>query len=418
MTHMALEWELQVNGISRQKGTSGPLTIAPRQATLLRLPVRWPAGDTNEIYLRLRYRQITRPNRPPVSGHSTSPITQPGPVLAEEQLLVQTPAGNTLEVRPDGELTFTDVNDTFTILSPLIHIEFNKQTGWMQRYAANGAVLLTDTPVLKSNFWRPGAPGDTATAWQEASHDAHLQLFSTSTGNTMIIVRAEYTLPATSCLLHVSYTINANGEMLIGQQLEADSTQKGWPLPCFGMRWLLPADHDSIEYYGPGETNDSASLHDSKSADTAINDSTSPRDSVRLHAPWIGIYHYTVGQQPASPDSHQRNSAMIADIPEGYGRVGPWRSRPDEVLNAIRWIRIVGPGGSGLLLSADSTLLNAGVLQTAPSVVLYIDSRQAAATGIPGDNRQVSYGLPYGNYRCTYKISPISLHKATVTGHP
>ena len=101
----------------------------------------------------------------------------------------------------------------------------------------------------------------------------------------MIIVRAEYTLPATSCLLHLSYTINAKGEMLVGQQLEADSTQKGEALPCFGMRWLLPADYDSIEYYGRGRMADS---------------------------PWTGIYHDTAGK-PSSPDSHQRNIPMVTD---------------------------------------------------------------------------------------------------------
>jgi beta-galactosidase len=314
-------------------------------------------------------------------------------MLAEEQLLVQAPAGNTPEVFPDGDLTFTDENDTFTIRSPLIRIEFNKQTGWLQRYEVNGAVLLTDTPVLKSNFWRPfghspsgaealgggrqglapGDAGDSALAWKEASDDPHLQLFSTSTGSTMIIVRAEYTLPATSCLLHLSYTINAKGEMLVGQQLETDSTQKGEALPCFGMRWLLPADYDSIGYYGLGRTAD---------------------------APWTGIYRDTVGK-PSSPDSHQRNIPMDTDP-----------------ITAIRWIRITGPDGSGLLVTADSTFLNAGALPTTPSIQLLIDSRQPAAAGIPGDNGRISYGLPYGNYRCTYKVRPIISHHAAVTGHP
>jgi beta-galactosidase len=334
---------------------------------------------------------------------------------------VQTPAGNTPEVLPDGDLTFTDENDTFTIRSPLIRIEFNKQTGWLQRYEVNGAVLLTDTPVLKSNFWRPfghspsgaeapgggrqglapgdagdtaGDAGDTAIAWKEASHDPHLQLFSTSTGSTLIIVRAEYTLPATSCLLHLSYTINAKGEMLVGQQLEADSTQKGEALPCFGMRWLLPADYDSIEYYGLGRTADSTN------PDAALSDSTNPYDPIRLHAPWTGIYHDTVGK-PSSPDSHQRNTAMVTDP-----------------ITAIRWIRITGPDGSGLLVTSDSTLLNAVALPTTPSVMLHIDSRQPAAAGSSGDNRRISYGLPYGNYRCTYKVSPIIYHRAAVSRHP
>ena len=370
LTNLKLEWALEVNGSLHQKGATGSLSVTPQHTLLVHIPARLPGGDSNEIFLRLRCLRI------PPKVLPALPI-----VLSEEQLLVKAPAGNTPEVRQDGDLTFTDENDTFTIHSPLIHIEFNKQTGWLQRYEANGAVLLTDTPVLKSNFWLPGAAGDTA--WQEASHDPHLQLFSTSTGNTMIIVRAEYTLPATSCLLHVSYTINAKGEMLVGQQLEADSTQKGEALPCFGMRWVLPADYDSIEYYGLERTARDSS-RDSTHPGVAISDSTNPPDSIRLHAPWIGTYHDTV----------------------------------DHLITAIRWIRISGPEGNGLLVTADSTLLNAGTLQTTPSVLLHIDSRQPAAPGIPGDNRRLSYRLPYRNYRCTYKISPIISHHATATSHP
>ena len=412
LTNLKLEWALEVNGSLRQKGTTGSLSVAPHHTSLIHIPARLPGGDTNEIFLRLRCLRVPLPSsgavKPRVVGEQIKVFPPLPIVLSEEQLLVQTPAGNMPEVRPDGDLTFTDENDTFTIHSPLIHIEFNKQTGWLQRYEAGGAVLLTDTPVLKSNFWRsfdsPHSAADSV--WLEASHDPHLQLFSTSTGNTMIIVRAEYTLPATSCLLHVSYTINAKGEMLVGQQLEADSTRKGEALPCFGMRWLLPANYGSIEYYGPGRTRGAISpnavVSDSAGPDADAGDSSTPRDSIRLHAPWVGIYHDTVGD-PSSPASHQRNQAMIT---------------------AIRWIRITGPDGSGLLITADSTLLNTGAMPSAgtmtitPSVLLRIDSRQPAAPGIPGDNHQLSSGLPYGNYRCTYKVSPISSHQAAVTSHP
>jgi beta-galactosidase len=380
---LKLEWALEVNGLLRQKGATGSLSIAPQHASFVHIPARLPGGDSNEIFLRLRCLRIPLPSsgavRPRVAGERPK-------VLLEEQLLVLAPAGNAPEVLPDGNLTFTDENDTFTIRAPLIRIEFNKQTGWLQRYEVNGAVLLTDTPVLKSNFWRPygrqspaaGDTSDTDSAWKEASHDPHLQLFSTSTGSALIIVRAEYTLPATSCLLHLSYTINAKGEMLVGQQLEADSTQKGEALPCFGMRWLLPADYDSIEYYGRGRMADS---------------------------PWTGIYHDTAGK-PSSPDSHQRNIPMVTDP-----------------ITAIRWIRITGPDGSGLLVTGDSALLNAGamasagMMSSAAPVLLLIDSRQPAAAGIPGDNRRISYGLPYGNYGCTYKVSPIISHHAALTSH-
>src|SRR6202000_1106561 len=120
-------------------------------------------------------------------------------------------------IRQNGQLSFADGPDTFIIRSPLIHLEFNKQTGWLQHYEVKGAVLFDDRLGLRADFWLAG-DYDTSTEsapWRSASNHPHLQLFSISTGSELVIVRTEYTLPETACLLHLSYTINASGQMLV-----------------------------------------------------------------------------------------------------------------------------------------------------------------------------------------------------------
>jgi beta-galactosidase len=291
-----------------------------------------------------------------------SVTTRMGPVIAEAQLLLKASTGNDLVIRPAGELSFTDTNDIFTIQSPAIHLEFNKQTGWLQRYTVKGAVLLDDTAGLRSVFWLPG--GDSAEPWLEATRDPRLQLFSTSTGSEMVIVRAEYTLPPTSCLMHLSYTVNALGEVGIEQSLESDSTQKGWPLPCFGMQWALPAGFDSIAYYGLG---------------------VRQPDSVRPAATRIGIYRQLLSAPP-SPDTHSRGMTTAT---------------------AIRWWKITGPGHSGLLITADSSLFNGSALHASP-ILLNIYYRQPATASAFDDAPGLSFHLPYGNYRYGYKVTPVT----------
>ncbi|HXB94309.1 MAG TPA: hypothetical protein VNU70_04085, partial [Puia sp.] len=117
-----------------------------------------------------------------------------------------------------------------------------------------------------------------------------------STGSQLVIVRTEYTLPEVSCLLHMSYTINAAGDMLIGQSLEADSSKHAPPLPCFGMNWILPAGLDSVVAYAP--------LTDS---------SLSPE-----------LFHTTVRMIPPTP---------------------------------IRWLTIIRKDGKGIRFVADSSFL-------------------------------------------------------------
>jgi beta-galactosidase len=283
-----------------------------------------------------------------------------GPVIAEAQLLLKAPTANDLVIRPSGELSFTDTNDVFTIQSPAIHLEFNKQTGWLQRYTVKGTVLLDDTAGLRSVFVTPASSqpsvADTANPWLEATRDPRLQLFSTSTGSEMVIVRAEYTLPATSCLMHLSYTVNAQGEIGIEQALESDSTQKGWPLPCFGMQWALPAGFDSIAYYGLG---------------------VRQPDSLRRAATRIGIYRQLLSENP---------SLTTTDV---------------------RWWKITGPGHSGLLITADSSFLSGSALHASP-IRLNIYFRQPATASVFDDHPGLSFHLPYGNYRYGYKVTPVT----------
>lgn len=396
LTGLVLEWELQVNGVLRQKGAVSNLVIGPQHTALVHLPVRPPTADSAEAFLQVQYRYrkaapATGPRQPgspgtnarqPSSSASSprqpmSAITRMGPVIAEAQLLLKAPTGNDLDIRPAGELSFTDTNDIFTIQSPTIHLEFNKQTGWLQRYTVKGAVLLDDTVGLRSVFWLPDggvtsrsqpAAGDTAEPWLEATRDPRLQLFSTSTGSEMVIVRAEYTLPATSCLMHLSYTVNALGEIGIGQSLESDSTQKGWPLPCFGMQWALPAGFDSIAYYGLG---------------------VRQPDSVRPAAKRIGIYRQLLSASPP-PDTHSRGMTTAT---------------------AVRWWKITGPGHSGLLITADSSLFNGNALHASP-ILLSIYYRQPATGSGFDDAPGLSFHLPYGNYRYGYKVTPVT------TDHP
>jgi beta-galactosidase len=331
LSDIVLDWELLVNGVIRQKGSVAQLLIAPQHAGLIRLPVKIPPGAGDEMFLHLRYRS-RRPGSTIPAGRKTNSPLPAGRLIAEQQLLL-TAWGNNLSVVPIGELSFTDESGIFTIQSPATRLRFDKQTGWLQQYEDKGLRLLEDTPGLRSDLWPD--PADAP----------RLQLFSTSTGTGIVIVRAEYILPVTACHLHLSYTVNSAGEILVEQSMEADSAQQGWLLPRFGMQWVLPPGFDSVTGYGPSA----------------------------LSATDIGIYRQTTGE-PGSPEK-----------------------------TAIRWWKITGRDGRGLQITADSSLLN---ISAAP---LAGNSANGAAT--PPTQLKIGYppyGLPSGNYRYAFKITPIS----------
>jgi hypothetical protein len=226
---ITLDWQLLVNGFVRQKGSIPGLQLLPGHPRTVHLPVHVP-GEGEEAFIKVGYRESLRggPSKDRPSGN--------GPILAT-QFLPFKPWNGDIRIPAAGELSFTDSSDVFTVSSPALHISFDKESGWIRGYEVDHYALLADTNGLRPVL--PGLP--------------HLQLFSTSTGSQMIIVRTEYIVPEISCLLHLSYTLNAAGALLVEQTLETDTTRLdsvAHPIDRLGMRWILPAGSDSLGWYG------------------------------------------------------------------------------------------------------------------------------------------------------------------------
>jgi beta-galactosidase len=262
---LRLEWQLLVNGVVTQKGGIPVLTLSSKHPTALNIPAKLPSRN-EEVFLRLVFRRPSHPT----------------PILT--RLVALRPWGGDYTIPPAGELVFSDSNDVFSITSPAASLRFDKQTGWLLHYEAGRLVLVEDSAGLRPALW----PSDIT--------QPRLQLFSASTGSQLVIVRTEYTLPEVSCLLHMSYTINAAGDMLVGQSLEADSTKRGPLLSGFGMSWIVPVALDSVVAYA-GTTDAPASPE---------------------------LFHIALPMTPPTP---------------------------------IRWLTITGADGKGIRIIADSCFL-------------------------------------------------------------
>ncbi len=340
--NIRLEWQLLVNGVPRQKGVLPSLSLSSRRPILAHLPLRLPPGN-DELYLR-----VTGRRQPPASGiHPGTPQSTP-PLFTG---LLQLRAWHMDNAIPAaGDLVFSDSNGIFTITSANALLQFDKQTGWLLHYEAGHTLLMGDTAGLQPALWIPAI-------------QPHLQLFSTSTGAQLVIVRAEYTLPEANSLLHLSYTINAAGEMLVAQSLETDSAHKGEPMPRFGMSWMLPNAPDSVAWYG-----------------LAFQDTA------------------------ATPDVYHLAFPPVTDPRE-------------TVYPGVRWLSITGRDGKGVQIMADSSLLQVRATSISTSISTSDSSHSIAPpTGnstrkLLGIDALLGPGpLPYGNYQYVYKISaaPVS----------
>ncbi|WP_431215183.1 hypothetical protein ACQ86N_10950 [Puia sp. P3] len=180
----------------------------PQKSALIRLPARITPDAPEELYLDLHY-YYHKPGSRPL--RTSSP---------ETHLLLHPWTGSLLPVKPSGDLTYTDSNGLFTIQSPAPPVRFDKQTGWLQSYTSGDCQLMRrytrlQTPALAGFHNRPPI--------RSCSRPAPAASSSSSGRNIH--------LPETSSLLHLSYTVNAAGEILVEQSLSTDTSKQGPPLP-------------------------------------------------------------------------------------------------------------------------------------------------------------------------------------------
>ncbi len=129
------------------------------------------------------------------------------------------------------------------------------KNGALASWVVNGEELL-EAP-LEPYFWKPENDNQTAAhfaerlkVWKEAGTQRKVKAIRIEKDNGIVRVIAEMTLPVDADYT-LSYSIATDGRI----KVEADyqPTSSTIPLiPKFGMRMRLPAEYDSISYYGRG----------------------------------------------------------------------------------------------------------------------------------------------------------------------
>ena len=402
-----LEWVTKVNGLPGQKGVLLHRNLSATGPTYILLPLRVAYPSNDEVDLQVVGRLAESPGK-----HQNAP-------LFTTHLPLRGWHGD-YSIPSAGGLDFTDSNNIFTITSTKALVQFDKQTGLLLHYAAGGAILMGDTAGLRSDL---GA-ADTL--------EPHLQLFFASTGAQIVIVKAEYTLPAINCLLHLSYTLNAAGDMLVEQTVETDTasgtntgsaadthtdaesgthpvvdsasgTHPAPTLPRFGMSWVLPQDLDSVSWFGADEG--------------AISNITPPVKLSREAASLSGV----------SDSGPPISGPPISGPPISGSPISSPPNGPVSIFPGVRWLALKGREGQGLRIIADSSLLQLRVLpadttsgrlhQQGPALGIY-------KTIYPGTQRRFTYSykvmsLASAALQSSHPASALPAHSTTpATTHP
>ena len=373
--------------IRRHSGTINVSGIAPQQrklitdaelkATVARVLEHHPDA---EVLVNFEFR-----------SREAQPLIDKGQVLARQQFCIQPYQFPVIsdDVETPG-ITKEETISYLKLTAAGTTLTIGKWSGLIDYLDVDGKPMLLDRHSILPEFWRAPTDNDYGARFQERfavwkNPEMKLKEFDVEDNGA----EATFELPAVKATLKLTYTLTAEGEVIIRQQLDADDEAKVAPMFRYGMQLQMPQAYNSVKYYGRGPVENYCDRHDSE---------------------FLGVYE-----------------AKVAD--EYFPYV-----RPQESGNHtdVRWFRVLDAEGKGLEFYAgvpiEVSALNyltedlddgpvkdkaigrhSGDLVERPLTHVHIQQRQMGLGCVNswGAWPREEYMLPYRDYDFTYVVKPV-----------
>lgn len=128
-----------------------------------------------------------------------------------------------------------------------------KWSGWIYYLDVDCKAMLVDRESIVPEFWRAPTDNDYGAGLQNRFgvwKNPQMKLKECKVdGNTVTSV---FEMPDVKATLTMTYTLTAEGEVIVRQQLAADKEAKVAPMFRYGMQLQMPQEFDAICYYGSG----------------------------------------------------------------------------------------------------------------------------------------------------------------------
>ena len=382
-----LEWEVLFDGKPVRTGRVTELNVAPQQTAKLKLNIGKICSD-KECLLNITYRLKNQENMLPA-----------GYTVAKDQLILspyKTPSMELKNAKTTNTVTvipqIQDNDSHYLIVNgEAFRLEFNKHTGYLNRYNVAGIEMMNQDAQLVPNFWRAPTDNDFGAGLQQKfavwrNPGLKLTSFKWETVNEQVILYAEYEMQHVSAKLNLTYIINNEGAVKVTQKMVTNPQAKIPPMFRFGMQVQMPKAFETIEYYGRGPIENY---------------------SDRNHSTTIGLYRQSVNEQFYP-----------------YIRPQETGTKTDN-----RWWKLLNAAGHGLQIVADAPFSASALHYTIKSLDDGINKaqrhspevKQSDLTNLCIDKIQMGLGcidswgawplpqyqIPYGDYEFSFILSPV-----------
>ena len=251
-----IEWQVLADGQVFESGVVNDVKVAPRQKTQIQLAYSASVlPKDKELFLNVVFKL-----------KKAEQLLSAGFKIASNQLAIGSylpkvvalsnvqPDNNTAVVVPEIQ----NSNQKCTvIIGADFQIDFNKRTGFIEKYLVDGVELMKNDAAMGPNFWRAPTDNDMGANLQmkfKVWRNPTLTLTSlqASKVNELIEVKAEYEIKEVSAKLSINYLINNEGAVKVTQKMVVDKEAKVPNFFRFGMQLQMPKMFDQIHFYGRG----------------------------------------------------------------------------------------------------------------------------------------------------------------------
>ena len=180
------------------------------------------------------------------------PLVEKGQVMARQQFALsnyQFPELSTVNCQLSTEETesYVKMEAAGTTLT------IGKWSGWIDYLDVDGKAMLEDRESIVPEFWRAPTDNDYGAGLQNrfaAWKNPQMKLKECKVdGNTVVSV---FDMPDVKATLTMTYTLTAEGEVIVREQLATDKDAKVSQMFRYGVQLQMPKEFDAISYYGRG----------------------------------------------------------------------------------------------------------------------------------------------------------------------
>ena len=189
-------------------------------------------------------------------------LQKSGDIVAYQQFALREAKGTDLALTENEQKALKAVKLTDKKKEPLLTLQaqnftlaFDRATGFITRYEVGGNSLLGEGGSLKPNFWRAVTDNDMGAQSQKnfaAWRTPKMKLRSLTVDKKLKTAVAVYNMPAVKSTLTLTYQVEANGTLVVTQDLKTTPGAKVSEMLRFGMVMNLPYDMDQVQWNGRG----------------------------------------------------------------------------------------------------------------------------------------------------------------------